>query len=73
MLRGSTVNTVKITDKNFFIASSPFSFAPISFGGYFLLHRKLRDPYAAVLQCLVTDMDQIGGRKGCLCLLFYYK
>ena len=28
------------------------------------MYRKLRDPYAAVLQCLVTDMDQIGGRKG---------
>jgi len=27
------------------------------------LHRKLRDPYAAVLLCFVTDMDQIGGRR----------
>jgi len=28
------------------------------------MYRKLRDPYAAVLLCFVTDMDQIGGRKG---------
>jgi len=28
------------------------------------MHRKLRDPLAAVLQCLVTDMYQIGGRRG---------
>jgi len=26
------------------------------------MYRKLRDPYAAVLLCFVTDMDQIGGR-----------
>jgi len=29
----------------------------------FLFGRKLRDPYAAVLLCFVTDMDQIGGRR----------
>jgi len=28
------------------------------------MYRKLRDPYAAVLQCFVTDMDRIDGRKG---------
>jgi len=36
----------------------------MALGMLFLLHRKLRDPYAAVLLCLATDMDQIGGRKG---------
>ena len=28
------------------------------------MYRKLRDPHAAVLLCFVTDMDQIGGRRG---------
>ena len=38
----------------------------------FLLHRKSRDPYAAVLLCFVTDMDQIGGRRGAVCACFLF-
>jgi len=38
----------------------------------FLMYRKLRDPYAAVLLCFVTDMDQIGGRKGLSVPAFLY-
>jgi len=35
------------------------------------MHRKLRDPYAAVLLCLVTHMYQIGGRRGAVCACFF--
>ena len=38
----------------------------------FLLHRKLRNLDAAVLQCLVTDMDQIGGRRVQAVPAFYH-
>ena len=36
------------------------------------MYRKLRDPYAAVLKCSLTDMDQTGGRKGLSVLAFFY-